>query len=71
MRFAVILVCLALPAAACLFFASACESGAFRKRAPIVVPPTAVASQARARSATSSASAWKPAGRRIARLAST
>ena len=39
--------------------------------APIVMPPTAVAPHSRARSATSSPSAVKPAGSRIARLAST
>ena len=44
MRFAVVAVCVALPAAACLFFAGACEAfrertESFRERAPIVVPP--------------------------------
>jgi hypothetical protein len=39
--------------------------------APIVSPPTADASHARACPATSSPSAAKPAGRRMARLAST
>jgi hypothetical protein len=37
MRFTVVAVCLALPGAACLFFAGAC--GPYRARSPIVVPP--------------------------------